>query len=253
MSTISSLAKRLEKLVVDNSPTILTAIGVTGALTTAYLTGRASYFAADEILYAERGSIGNTPHLRLDAKAKIKLTWKLYIPAAATATLTVAAIIGANRIGSRRAAALAAAYSVTEKAFTEYREKIVDKIGEKKEQQARDEIAQERVLASSAVVISSDEGLCYEVFTDRYFEGDIELLRRAENDLNRTILHDGYASLTDFYHLIGLKTTALSDEVGWTNDSPLDLKFSAVLGKNNRPCLAVDYRVAPIRNYHKFG
>lgn len=244
--------KRLEKLIVDNSPVILTAIGVAGTLTTAYLTGRATVLAVDTIR-AEEQALLLTPQTPMKAKRKVELTWKYYIPAAATATMTVAAIIGSNRIGSRRAAALAVAYSATERAFTEYQEKVAEKLGEKKEQAIRDEIAQNRVNQSESVVVLGDSGLCYEVFTDRYFTSDIETLRRAENDLNRTILHDGYASLTDFYYLIGLRPTAMSDEVGWTNEKPLELYFSAVLSRDNRPCLAVNYRVEPIRNYHKFG
>src|SRR5690349_5429579 len=97
------------KFTADNSPTILTALGAVGTLTTAYLAGKASFKAAQILDDYDTISIQeNRPPL--DAKDKVAVVWKLYIPAASTAIVTVTSIILANRIGTRRAAALAAAY-----------------------------------------------------------------------------------------------------------------------------------------------
>ena len=244
---------RLEKLLTDNSPTILTAIGVAGSVTTAYLTGRATFKAAEVIRKQEYyGEV-----LDLPVKEKIQLVWKLYLPAMGSAVLTVTAIIFANRIGTRRAAAMAAAYSLSERALTEYRDKVVEKLGEKKEQEVRDELAQDRVtknpVGSREVIIAGGSVLCFEVLTGRYFTSDIETLRRAQNDVNQRILHEGYASLNDFYELIGLPFTSISEELGWTSDANgmLSLEISAVLSDDNRPCLSVDYKTNPGRNYFK--
>jgi hypothetical protein len=62
-----------------------------------------------------------------------------------------------------------------------------------------------------------------------------------------------YASLSDFYHLIGLPSTSFSDEVGWTSDKLLELEISTVLSEDERPCLSIGFNVAPIRNYYKIG
>ena len=116
---ILGLAKRAQRLMVDNSPVILTAIGVTGVITTAYLTGKAS-IKAYRIL-EENESI----HDPLLPKEKLALVWTCYIPPAMSAVATIAAIITANRVESRRAAALAVVYSLSEKAFEEYRSKVI--------------------------------------------------------------------------------------------------------------------------------
>jgi hypothetical protein len=250
MASLGEFAKRAERLIVNNSPVILTAIGVAGTLTTAYLTGKATFKAA-KIL--EENEIRLDP---LEAKEKVQLVWRLYIPAATTALLTVSAIISANRVGSRRAAALAAAYSLSEKAFEEYRSKIVDRLGEKKEQAIRDEIAQERVdrdPVGNREVILAGEGsvLCYEAYTGRYFLCDMETLRKAQNDINHQVIHDSYASLSDLYDEIGLPHTANSEEVGWNADRLLDLRFSAVLTDTGKPCISVEYDVSPVRHYHR--
>lgn len=250
MISIGDFTKRVGKLAQDNSPAILTAVGVAGTLSTAFLTGRASFKAAR--LLSE-----DSPHL--DTKEQFKLVWRFYVPAACSAGLTVAAIIFACQIGTRRAAAMAAAYTISEKAFAEYREKVVEKIGANKERQVRDELAQDRVAqnppSSNQVLLAAGGNvLCHEAFTGRYFRCDIETLRQAQNTINYRVLNDSYASLTDFYNLIGLPSTTMSDDLGWNSDDQmLDLIFSAVMAEDGQPAISVEYRVKPIRNYWKFG
>lgn len=244
MKQITVLAKRSEKIIRDNSPVILTAIGVAGTVTTAYLAGKASFKAA-EILRDEQNI---TPW------EKTKLVWTLYLPAMAVGTLTCLSIVGANRIGTRRAAAMASAYAISERAFSEYREKIVEKIGENKEQKARDEIQQERVTANppSAVMIGTDgEVLCKDAWSGRYFTSNMEAIKKAQNDTNHEILNQQYASLTDFYNRLGLEPTKESDEVGWNSDKLLEVMFTTTISDNNRPVLVMDFSVVPVRNYFR--
>ena len=248
--TLQSLAGRLGKFAADNSPVILTAVAVTGTLTTAYLTGRATIKAVNVLRFEEPLSVPFTP------KERIKHCWKFYIPAVTTAGLTIAAIVCANRIGTRRAAALAAAYTISEKAFEEYRSKIVEKLGAKKEQAFRDEIAQDRVTrnpvgAREVIIATGGQVLCYETFTGRYFYSDIETLRKAQNDLNQEILRNLYGSLSDFYDLVGLPHTAVSGEIGWNADNLLELQFSAVLAEDGRPCISVEFSAQPYRHYDR--
>jgi hypothetical protein len=247
--SLADAVRRAGKIVADNSPVLLTAVGVTGVITTAYLTGKASFKAAAIL---EENEIYSDP---LEVKEKVQLTWKTYIPPALMGAATIAAIIAANRVGSRRAIALAAAYSLSEKAFEEYRSKIIEKIGEKKEREARDELAQDRVSRSAGIreVIVTGNGsvLCYEAFTGRYFLSDMETLRKAENDINHQVIHDSFACLSDLYDLIGLSHTSFSDEVGWNMDKLLELQFSTTLSESGKPCVVVDFKVGPTRHYHR--
>lgn len=261
--TLSDVARRVEKLVVDNSPAIMTSIGVAGVLTTAYLTGRATFKAAEILrkeqeefdqIVAEQLPDFNTDEL--EPKEKIALVWKLYIPPTVTAVVALAAIICANRVGSRRAAALAAAYTISEKAFDEYRTKIVEKMGAKREEAARAEIAKDRLdrlPPEESQVLGTFGGshLCYEAFTGRYFLSDLETLRKAENDINHEVIHDSFASLSDLYDSIGLPHTSMSDEVGWNLDKLLELHFVPVLTDTGKPCISVEFTVAPIRHYNR--
>lgn len=254
----SDFFQRAGKLAADNSPAILTAIGVTGVLTTAYLTGKASFKAAEIIARNERRPYQSEPENRLEVKEKVELVWKLYIPAATTGLVTVVCIIGANRIGTRRAAALATAMTISEKAFTEYKDKVVERLGQKKEQGVRDEIAQERVdqnpvsQTKEIIIAGGGDVLCLDAYTGRYFKSDIETLKKAQNDLNHRIISDMYASLTDFYNLIGLAPAGCSEEVGWSSDRLMELSLSTTLADNGQPCIVVDFQTMPIPDYQRF-
>ena len=252
---LTELAKRTEKLIASNSPAILTAIGVTGTLTTAFFTGRASFKAAEAIADEEyRLSVhGNQP---LDSKEKVQLIWKLYIPAVGTGVLTIVSIIGANRVGARRAAAVAAAYSISEKAIAEYKDKVIERIGATKEQKIRDEIAQDQITSSpvrsnEVIITGNGDVLCFDQFSSRYFMSSMETLKKAQNDVNYSVLNEGYASLGDFYKKLGIDTTAYSEEVGWTTDKLLDLKFSTSISDDQRPCISFNFCSAPVRDYYR--
>lgn len=250
----SGFMRRAGKLVSDNSPAILTAVAVTGTLTTAYLTGKASFKAAEVIRGEEWRQ--HKQLSGLDPKEKLELTWKLYLPAAGTAAATIACIIAANQIGTRRTAAVAAAYAISERAYEEYRHKVIEKIGDKKEQSYRDEIAQERIDRNPPPedMVLLEDGLsvlCCDQFTGRYFLSDMESLRRAQNTINYRVNNDYYASLSAFYELIGLEPTSMSDDFGWNADKLMELEFSTALTPSGKPCLTFDFKVAPIRGYNR--
>lgn len=247
------------KLLSDNAPTILTAMGVTGTVATAYLTGRASVKAHEIISeYEEQIKEGQRANLIPDfsLKEKIQVTWKEFIPAVGVGALTVTCIIGVNRIGMRRTAALAAAYSLTEKAFDEYKDKVKERMGESKEQRLRDDIAQDQVdrkpLSKNEIILTGNgDVLCYDSITGRYFLSQMETLRRAMNDVNHQVLTQGYATLYNFFELVNLSSTPYSHEVGWNMDELMDIKFSAVLAEDGRPCMSINYSIFPIRKYHE--
>jgi hypothetical protein len=251
------LAKRLSKFAVDNSPAILTAMGVTGALATAYLTGAASFKAAEILAREERAAVPeegveNAPFTFRD---KFDLTWKLYVPAAGSAAMTVASIVMANRIGTRRAAALATAYGLSERALETYKKKVLETVGPKKAQTITDEIAKDAVLASppgQTNVIITDRGdhRCLDMYSRRYFTSSTDAIMKAEIDMNWKIINEGHASLSDWYDLLGLEHTTGSDNFGWT-DRKFEIDRTYVGDEYDRPCLAVDFKRAPESKFYK--
>lgn len=248
MPDLIQLVHKVQKFAIDNSPLILTGIGVTGSVVASVLTAQATFKAA-EIL------ADYTYDADVSFVQQAKHVWTLYLPPAAILVLTCGAIVMSHQIGTRRAAALAAAYSLSEKALTEYREKIVDHIGAKKEQALRDDIVQKHVADNpqglKEVIISSGEVLCYDDYSGRYFNSTVELIRQAMNDVNEEVNHNMYCSLTEFYTKIGLPQTTMSEEVGWNIDNTMAIHFSTVMSNDGRPCVSITFNKTPVRDYHR--
>lgn len=247
MDQIGNLLRGARHLVKRNPQLLLTVVGVSGTLTTTVLTARAAFRVGKDVSESEPA---------LEAKDYVQRYWKDFVPPVVSGAATVACIIAANRVGARQAAALATAYSLSEKAFVEYRHKVVEKIGEKKEQVVRDEIAQDRVTrdqrGADVIMVGDGSVLCYDLMTGRYFTSSVEALRRAENELNAKIINDMYASLNEFWTLVGVATTTYGEEVGWSTSNLLKLSFSSVLTDDNRPVLAVEFTPLPTRGFYDF-
>ena len=248
---LTILAKQAKQAIAQNSPAILTALGVTGTLTVAYFTGKATFKAADIIREAEADrKLNDDPEL--DNWDKVDLVWKEYIPAAGIAAMTIASIIGANHISTKRVAAFASAYSMAEKGFTQYKKVVLDKVGEKKEREVRDEVAKQQLAAhpitkSPIIITGKGDHLCFDAHSGRYFQSDIEKIRAAVNDINFQILNSSSmeASLTDYWSLVGLDYTKGSDDIGWTHEKKLEVYYTSELTKEGTPCLVITFENLP--------
>ncbi len=250
---LSNIAKGVRTAMIKHSPEILTGIGIAGMITTTVMAVRATPKAIK--LIEEEKDRQNKESLKpLDV---IKTTWKCYIPAAITGGLSIACLIGASSVNARRNAALATAYTLSESALKEYQEKVIETIGEKKEQSVRDAIAKDRIdknPVSSREVIITEKGntLCYDSISGRYFKSDIDKLKKVENELNRRMRDEMYISLNEFYYEIGLNPISIGDDIGWNIDRGyIELNFSSQLTDDGNPCLVIDYQVAPRYEYNR--
>lgn len=245
--------KQAKKLVVDNTPLILTYLSVAGVVSTAVLAAKATPKAIESYEHAVKIKPGS-----LTNKEIVEVTWKHYVPAASSGILTIGCIVASNHISSKRNAALVTVYSLAESALKEYQAKVKEQLGDAKAQKIKDDISKDHMLdtpmATSQVFITGlGEQLCYDSYTGRYFKSDIETIRRAQNDINAKIFRDMYASHNDFYTLIGLEKTSFGEEIGWTTEDQLDIEFTSHLATDGRPCLCIEYRTEPVRGYYKFG
>lgn len=257
--SLHTIVQKAQGFASKNSPAIMTGLAVAGVVGTVYFTATGTFKAA-ELIEEERSRVAwetiedPEPVDDLEPVEKIRLVWKCYIPAAVTFSGTVAAIIFLNQIGARRAATATALYTITDKAFAEYKDKVVETIGEKKEQKIRDDIAQDRVKENpptEVVVAGSGDVLFYDTITGRYFNSTMEAVRKAQNDINYTVINNMYASLSEFYDAIGLSPTSFSEDCGWNADALMDISFSTVLSEDNRPCISIDYTIMPIKGYNR--
>lgn len=241
---LKNLAKKSEHILRSNSPGILTGLGVGGVVSTGYLAYRTGFQAGSEFEKDNIVRMGDS-HYAISRKEFLKLHWKRYIPPVISGTLTIACIVGATRIGNRRTAALAAAYSLSERALVEYKDEVIKQIGVRKEQKVRDDIAQDKVtkaaLPGNTLVLGSGPVMCFELHTGRPFMSDMETLKKAQNEINARLLRHDYASLQNFYEEVGLGRTSSGSDFGWTSDRQMELEFSTTMANEATPCIAFEY------------
>jgi hypothetical protein len=242
-----TILRTAEKFLVDNSPGILTGLGVAGSVTAAVLAGKGGFKASKWLEEMD-------PNGMNDLKENVKQTWKFYIPAASVGVVTIVAIIGANQIGSRRAAAFAAAYKLSEQLSDDYKKKVLETLGVKNEEKVRTELASERINKISdrgLVVIAGSEVLMYDELSGRVFKGKVEDIKKAVNEINHQVLNFNFASLTEFYDKIGLTSTSFSDSVGWNLDELLEVQFTAIETEDQQPAMMIGYNHEPIKGFDR--
>lgn len=255
-TNLATITKDIRKFASKRSPEILTGIGIAGMITTTILAVRATPKALELIEeQKEEESVDE-----LSSFEVVKVAWKPYIPAMVTCVVSTACLIGASSVNTKRNAALATAYKLSETALTEYREKVIETIGEKKENIVRDKVAEERVKKNpvsknEVIVTGNGKTLCFDPISGRYFMCSIETIKKAENTLNKQMLHDisGYVSLNEFYDELGLDHTSVGDDLGWNTDQLIDINFSSQLNDNGEPSVVLDYLVAPKCDYYNFS
>lgn len=187
---------------------------------------------------------------KLTAIETVKTAWTCYIPTAVTETFCLAFIICAATNNNKHNVALSTAYALSETAFKEYRDKVIETIGEKKEKSIRDEIAKDKVRENPPNIIDTPKAVgdqyCYDAISDRYFYSTVQKIKNAQNELNDQMIRSGvggFAYLNDFYELIGLNGTVFGTDAGWDyyKSGLIDIDFDVILTEDDIPCLVIDY------------
>lgn len=258
-ASFTKFIKDAQKVISKRSPEILTGLGIAGMVTTTVLAVQATPKAI-RLLEEKKEEL----HLESDEKLKpievVKTAWKPYIPATVMGIASIGCLIGASSVSARRNAALATAYQLSTTALAEYKDKVVETIGEEKEKVIREKVAQDKidnhpVKEKEVVVIGSGEVLFLEPVSMQCFKSDIESVRKILNDINYRLTSgtEEYISLSEFYDEIGLPHTAISDDIGWNlgRDGQLQADFLAAKTTDGKPCLMLDYMVKPRYDYYR--
>lgn len=253
---MSTFIASVKNALSDHSPEILTGIGIAGMVTTTVLAVKSTPKAL-RLIEAKKEALEVE---KLTPVETVKAAWKPYIPAAVTGVISVACLVGASSVNASRNAALAAAYNISATALADYKEKVIETIGEKKEKMVRDKVAEEQLKKAPAdanttiFVTGSGKTRCFDTITKQRFTSDIESIKKSVNELNRRMINgEDYISLNEFYYEIGLDEVAIGDELGWNVTRGLiEVDFSAQLDADGTPCIVLDYKVIPKRGYSSY-
>ena len=165
------------------SPEILLGIGIASGITATVLAVKATPKALELLSEKRYEKYGDT------------------LKAVISGAASIACLLGSHSVNAKRNAALATAYKLSETALNEYREKVVEEIGEEKEKVIRDKVSQKHldetpVSKNEVIITGTGKQLCYDGISGRYFESDIQTIRAAVNKINETMVYEMYAALS---------------------------------------------------------
>lgn len=234
-----------------HAPTILFGAGVVGVIATTVVACRAT-LKMEEVLeesqnnltavkelqhheYSEKDREQDTAYLYIRSVVRVG---KLYAPAAVLGVVSIGCLVGSHRILTKRNLALTAAYSAIDRAFKEYRARVVDEYGEQKDRELRYGSVKERVTRltqdgkektevvkhvppgkTSGYARFFDEGTRHWTRTPEYNSMFIQCQQTYANDLLRT---QGHVFLNEVYDMLGFERTKAGAVVGWVYESDGD-------------------------------
>ena len=255
--TLIRTTNKIGLILKKNSPKILMGVGIAGSVVSTVLACKATLKVKD-ILDEKNETIEQIHNCVEDetvdyneedkkkdltilyAQTGVKLA-KLYLPSIALGALSIASIISGYKILNKRNVALAAAYTVVDKGFKNYRKNVVERFGEEVDRELRhnikakqieekyiDKDGNEKTRKKKVYEISEDkkpgEGISeYAKFFDEWNtdehskdpEYNLMFLRKQQDYANEVLKHQGYLFLNEVYDMLGIPRTQAGQVVGW--------------------------------------
>lgn len=227
------------------SPTALTVVGITGVVTATVLACRATLKIKDNVLDEHNWSLEKAktlkgqinkqdepfPYNQVVTRTYVNTTLglaKLYAVPFAIGVVSIACIAGGHVVLLNRNAALGAALTATEKAFSKYRGAVKEKYGEEAEREIHYSVQTERIentkdgKVEEIKTFSLEHSPYAKIFdesnpnwdrsTPSY--GSVFLLTQ-QNYANQRLRAHGYLLLNDVYKALGFPKTSAGAVVGW--------------------------------------
>ena len=238
-----------------HSPTILAAAGTVGVVTSGIMACKATtklstileeheenvekiHDYVDEHGYSEdyTEKDGKKDVTIVYTQTGIKLV-KLYAPAVALGTISIAAMLGSNHILRKRNIALTAAYTTIERSFKSYRNRVIDRFGEnldeellyniktKEVEETVDEDGKEKTIKKTVDIVDIND---IEDYSRLFYEGNpgwdpdprftMMFLKEQQRYANKLLKKRGYLFLNEVYKMLGFSIIPEGQYIGWIYD-----------------------------------
>lgn len=163
---------------------------------------------------------------------------KLYAPSVALGVFSVGCLLGSHNVMQKRNAALSAAYLTVDKSFKEYKQRVIDRVGEEVEKEIRYGIKAEEIETTvqnedgtETTVIETVKTMDPTLYSDyaRFFdeaspywqkdpEYNMVFLKAQQQYANDLLRAKGRLFLNDVYEMLGIDKTKAGQIVGWVYD-----------------------------------
>lgn len=163
---------------------------------------------------------------------------KLYGPSVAVGALSIGCILAGTNILHKRNVALAAAYTVVDNSFKEYRGRVVERFGEELDRELKynikakeveeivtDENGEEKVVKK---IVHEADPNGWSEYARIYDDGckgwtknpeyNLIYLKQQQAYANRVFQERGYLFLNEVYELLGFPKSQAGQQVGWIYD-----------------------------------
>lgn len=185
--------------------------------------------------YTEEDSKKDTAIIYTQTAVKLV---KLYGPAVILGTLSITAMLTSNKILRKRNIALAAAYTTVDKAFKDYRGRVIERFGEELDRELKynlkskeieevvtDENGKETAVKKTVKAMNPNDISEYARFFDESCSGwsksqfhNQMFLKQQQNYANDLLKAQGYLFLNDVYKMLGMDVAPYGQVVGWIYD-----------------------------------
>lgn len=227
------------------SPKLLFAAGVVGFVGTVVLASRATLNLEERLWEPKKklAEINVAAELKLDNYTEkdaqrdktivysraVQSVGKLYAPTILVGAITIACFTKSHAILTKRNAAITAAYAAMERAFSEYRGRVRESVGEEKERELyypleKCEIGEEDDIGEKKTELLATDNTrsMYARFFDKNSsswnpqpEYNMIFLRAQQNWLNDRLRSKGHVFLNEAYDCLGIDRTSAGSVVGW--------------------------------------
>ncbi len=166
---------------------------------------------------------------------------KLYAGPVILGTLSLTAMLTSNNILRKRNVALMTAYTALDKGFKDYRDRVVERFGEKIDKELLYNIKAKEITetvvnedgteteVTKTVEMLDPEAVEYSQYAKFYDDGckgwtkdpetNMVFLLQTQAMLNDDLKRDGYLFLNDAYDALGIPRTSAGQIVGWIYDT----------------------------------
>lgn len=171
------------------------------------------------------------------AKTGVELV-KLYGPSVLLGTLSITSILAGHNILRKRNVALAAAYTMVDKGFKEYRGRVVERFGKELDKELRynikakeiedvvtNEDGTETIVKETVSVVDPNEISDYARIWHEGNTGwtkdpeyNLYVLKKQQSYANNLLQERGHLFLNEVYDLLGFQRTEAGNIVGWYYD-----------------------------------
>lgn len=226
------------------SPEILTTVGVVGMVASSVMAAKSTLKLSDTLEeakngletakklkaegrkdYSDQDYTKDVTYIYLQAGKKLG---KLYGPALSLGIASIVSIVSAHGIMRKRNAALVAGYKVIEEAFSAYRNRVEEVLGEDREREiyvgleereVEDEESGEltKILGHSPNKLSPYARFFDEASSQwsKQPEYNLLFLRAQQNYANDLLQARGHIFLNEVYDMIGVPRSQAGQVVGW--------------------------------------